>query len=54
MLCRCERCFEEYEQGEIYPSKHFDKVLCVPCEKEYERELERFRIDFINMDHDRS
>ncbi len=46
----CERCFEEYNQGEIYVSKYFNKILCIPCEKEYERRVENLRIDFLNND----
>lgn len=44
----CERCFEEYDQGEIYASKYFIMMLCTPCEKEYERKLKSFRLHFLN------
>jgi hypothetical protein len=44
----CERCFEEYDEGEIYPSKYFNKIFCTPCEKEYEMKLEMFRAVFLN------
>lgn len=48
MKMMCERCFEEYEEGEIYPSKYFKKLFCTPCEKEYESSLQNFRITFLN------
>jgi hypothetical protein len=46
----CERCFEEYDEGEIGQSKYFDAILCTPCEEEYKRELVEFRICFMNRD----
>jgi hypothetical protein len=49
----CERCFEEYDEGEIYPSKYFPYILCTPCEKEYEHKLRQFRIGFINRQPER-
>ena len=49
----CERCLEEYEEDEIYPSKYFHALFCIPCEKEYERDLENFRISFINNQPER-
>ena len=49
----CERCFEEYEEGEIHPSKYFNKVFCKPCEFEYETKLKMFRIDFLNNQPER-
>ncbi len=44
----CERCFDEYNEGEIYPSAYFCKILYMPCEREYERKLQEFRIKFMN------
>lgn len=52
-MIMCERCFEEYEKGEIYPSKYFNKILCTPCERKYEMDLEIFRISFINNQPER-
>lgn len=50
----CERCFEEYEEGEIYPSKYFNNIFCTPCEFEYEMKLQAFRIKFMNNQPERS
>lgn len=50
----CERCFEEYNEGEIYPSKYFNKLLCTPCEFEYEQRLKSFHIEFMNNQPERS
>jgi hypothetical protein len=49
----CERCLEEYEEGEIYPSKYFKKIFCIPCEKEYEMKFKQFCIEFMNDQADR-
>jgi hypothetical protein len=49
----CERCYEDYEEGEIYPSKYFPYVFCIPCEKEYEHRLWQFRVNFINNQPER-
>lgn len=49
----CDRCFEEYELGEIYPSKYFNKIFCTPCEMQYEKDLYNFRIDFLNNQPER-
>ena len=49
----CERCFEEYNDGEIYQSKYFNYIFCTPCEKEYEMSLETFRIEFMNNQPER-
>jgi hypothetical protein len=54
MLKMCERCYENYEEGEIYPSKYFPNFcLCIPCENEYEDKLWNFRINFINNQPER-
>lgn len=49
----CERCLEEYDEGEIYPSKYFNKLFCIPCEKEYEMRFKQFRIEFMNNQAER-
>jgi hypothetical protein len=53
MMKFCERCLEEYDEGEIYPSKYFNKLFCIPCEKEYEMRFKQFRIEFMNNQAER-
>jgi len=44
----CDRCNERYDVDEIYRSKYFkNSFFCIPCEREYERKLESFRIKFM-------
>ena len=50
----CERCFDEYDEGEIYPSEYFNKLFCIPCEKEYEIKFRMFRTEFMNNQPERS
>lgn len=45
----CERCFEEYEPEEIYPSEIFKGLeFCIPCHEEYKLRFKLMCIDFIN------
>ena len=49
----CERCFEEYDQGEIFSSEFFSIILCIPCDEEYRKKLEKFHIEFFNNQPER-
>lgn len=53
MKMMCERCLQEYVEGEIYPSKHFKMLFCTPCENEYESSLQNFRLYFLNNQPER-
>ena len=48
----CERCFEDYEEGEYSRPDFFEGILCIPCQYEYKRRLKNMRIHFMNTtDH---
>jgi hypothetical protein len=45
----CERCFEEYPDGEITTICEFgEKIFCVPCAHHFEIAYQQFLIKFIN------